>query len=62
MHAVIRACLFIPDAVVGDPRGEEYAAEQGQGVLVVAGGDAPPVLEAVEAAHQRRQHRVVAGR
>jgi hypothetical protein len=45
-----RACLLIPDAVVGDHRGEEYAAEEGQGVLVVAGGDAAPVLEAVEAA------------
>jgi hypothetical protein len=32
--------VLIPDAVVGDHRGEEYAAEEGQGVLVVAGGDA----------------------
>jgi hypothetical protein len=46
----VRACLLIADAVVGDDRGEEYAAEVGQGVLVVAGGDAAPVLEAVEAA------------
>jgi hypothetical protein len=45
-----RSCLLIADAVVGDHRGEEYAAEVGQGVLVVAGGDAAPVFEAVEAA------------
>jgi hypothetical protein len=37
-------------AVVDDFRGEGDAAEVGQCVLVVSGGDAAPVLEPVEAA------------
>lgn len=42
-----RVCLLIVDAVVGDDRGEEYSAEVGEGVLVVAGGNAAPVFETV---------------
>jgi len=45
-----RACLLIADAVVDDDRGQGDAAEVGQGVFVVAGGDAAPLLEPVEAA------------
>jgi len=37
-------------AVVDDGRGEEHSTEVGQGVLVVAGSDAAPVLDPVEAA------------
>jgi hypothetical protein len=36
------------DAVVGDDGGEGDSAEECQGVLVVAGGHASPVFEAVE--------------
>src|SRR3954470_16053425 len=44
-----RSCLLTADAVVGDECGEDDAAEEGQRVLVVAGRDATPVLEPVEA-------------
>jgi hypothetical protein len=37
-------------ACVDDGAGQYDAAEVGQGVLVVAGGDATPLLESVEAA------------
>jgi len=45
-----RACLRIADAVVDDDGGQGDAAEVGQGVFVVAGGDAAPLIEPVEAA------------
>ena len=38
------------DAVVGDDGGEGDSAAECQGVLVVAGGHASPVFEAVETA------------
>jgi len=44
------ACLLTADAVVDDDRGQGDAAEVGQCVLVVAGGDAAPLFEPVEAA------------
>jgi hypothetical protein len=45
-----RACLLDADAVVGDDGGEDDASEVGDGVFVVAAGDAVPLLEAPEAA------------
>jgi hypothetical protein len=44
------ACLLGAAAVVEDGGGEGDAAEVGDGVFVVAGGDAAPSLEAPEAA------------
>ena len=44
------ACLLLADAVVNHYRREQYAAEVGGGVLVVAAGDGSPLLEAAEAA------------
>lgn len=45
-----RSCLLTPYAVVDDQCGQGDAAEVGQGVFVVAGSDAAPVFESVEAA------------
>ena len=44
-----RACL-LTESGVDDDGGEEYPAEVGAGVLVIAGGDATPLLESAEAA------------
>jgi hypothetical protein len=50
--APTRACLLILDGSASshDRCGQEYAAEEGQGVFVVAGGYSAPLLEPVEAA------------
>jgi hypothetical protein len=44
------ACLLGAAAVVEDGGGEGDAAEVGDGLFVVVGGDAAPVLEASKAA------------
>src|SRR6478752_6970824 len=43
-----RACLLFADTVMNYKRAEEYATEEGGGVLVVASGDAAPLLEVPE--------------
>jgi hypothetical protein len=47
-NAATRACLLFADTMMNGERAEEYATEEGGGVLVVAGGDATPLLEAPE--------------
>ena len=55
-HRDVDTCTVAPeraataDPVVDDHAGEQDAAEVGSGVLVIAGGDGAPLLEAAEAA------------